>query len=61
MIRSSQAQDLISVEECSLLLQALRQQCGGGSVVVAFSSRVRIRGECSTPHFLPALFFLSGD
>ena len=30
---------------------------GGGGLVVAFSSRTRILGECSTIQSLPALFF----
>ena len=30
-------------------------------VVVAFSSRARILGECSTIHSPPALLFFSGD
>ena len=31
---------------------------GGGGLVVAFSSRTRILGECSTIQSPPALFFL---
>ena len=42
----------------SLSVRRLSQELRGGEMVVmAFSSRARISGECSTPHSPPELFF----
>ena len=42
----------------SKIIQIYRQVSIIRMVVVAFSSRVRILGECSTIHSLPVFFFL---